>query len=78
MRKTRGIFLMTRLKVETITAYINPLKIGGGRVRIASNSISCIYKNYYGQTVIVSNGSEFLVTPSVDEISYDLNRSYRE
>lgn len=58
-------------------AYINPLKIGGGRVRIASSSVSCIYKNDYGQTVIVSHGSEILVTASVDEISSDLNKSYR-
>ena len=58
-------------------AYINPLRIGGGRMRIPSNSVSCIYKNDYGQTVIVSHGTEILVTASVDEISSDLNKSYR-
>lgn len=59
--------------------YINPLRIGGGRVRIPSDSISCIYKNDWGQTAVVTTISQndILVTASVDEISKDLHESYR-
>jgi len=59
--------------------YINPLRIGGGRVRIPSDSISYIYKNDWGQTAVVTTISQkdILVTASVDEISKDLHESYR-